>query len=66
MDLTVRACRVGEWYLEMFLQCMLAEVLLKPNPNRPDIAWVSFDPQERKSHNNAALVMDHLWARADC
>ena len=38
----------------------MAEVWLKPNPNRSDIAWVSFDLQEHKSHNNAALVMDHL------
>ena len=29
-------------------------------PNRSEIAWVSFDLQEHKSHNNAALVMDHL------
>ena len=40
--------------------CLMAEVWLKPNPNRSDIAWVSFDLQEHKSHNNAALVMDHL------
>ena len=38
----------------------MAEVWLKPNPNRSDIAWVSFDLQEHKTHNNAALVMDHL------
>ena len=30
------------------------------DPNRSDIAWVSSDLQEHKTHNNAALVMDHL------
>ena len=38
----------------------MAEVWLKPNPNRSDIAWVSFDLQEHKTHNNSALVMDHF------
>ena len=40
--------------------CLMAEVWLKPNPNRSDIAWVSFDLQEHKSQNNAVPVMDHL------
>ena len=57
-------------YLTYFLSwkcsCLMAEVWLKPNPNRSDIAWVSFDLQEHKTHNNAALVMDHLsllWSK---
>ena len=41
--------------------CLMAEVWLKSNPNRSNIAWVSFDLQEHKSHNNSALAMDHNW-----
>ena len=37
----------------------MAEIWLKPDPYASDIAWVSFDLQEHKTHNNAALVMDH-------
>ena len=40
--------------------CLMAEVRLKPNPKESDIAWFSFDLQEHKTHNNAALVMDHF------
>ena len=29
-------------------------------PNISDTAWVSFDLQEHKSHDNAALVIDNL------
>ena len=37
----------------------MAEVRLKPTPI---LLGFSFDLQEHKSHNNAALVMDHIWA----
>ena len=39
----------------------MAEIWLKPDPYASDIAWVSFDLQEHKTHNNAALVMDHKY-----
>ena len=38
----------------------MVEVSLKPKPKMSDIAWFSFYLQEHKTHNNAALVMDHL------
>ena len=49
-------CRVGGWNLEKF-SCLMVEVRLKPTPI---LLGFSFDLQEHKSHNNAALVMDHL------
>ena len=40
--------------------CLMAEGWLKPNPNRSNIAWISFDLQEHKIHNNVSLVMEHI------
>ena len=30
-----------------------------PGPTDPDIAWVSFDLEEHKIHNNVSLVIEH-------
>ena len=40
--------------------CLMADVRLKPTPI---LLGFSFDLQEHKSHNNAALVMDHIRIR---
>ena len=44
---------------EMF-SFLMAEVRLKP---APILLGFPFDLQEHKSHNNAALVMDHKYVK---
>ena len=44
----------------------MADVRLKPSPHRSDIARVLFDLQEHKTHNNAALVMEHNYIKKGC
>ena len=48
------------------LSRLMTEVLLKPNPNRSEIAWAPFDLQEHETHKNAVLVYregvkNNLW-----
>ena len=43
------------------VQCLASWVRLTLVQQIANIAWMSFDLQEHKIHNNASLVMEHKW-----
>ena len=62
---SVVAVVVGAVVLVVIVVVVVVVIVVVVVVEITNIAWISFDLQEHKIHDNASLVMEHFYAGSD-